>query len=155
MWEPLVKDETPCAICRGQIGMRCINCQANRGDRVFFEWCRKLLMILLCGQRRVESYLSLLDINTMSIIYKWSIKIGYELTHCTTNILVCGHEFHTHCIEGWTKKRYCCPLDNKTYELLSTEEARLTPWRAKLVDCAVYEEPFEVRKRKKEDKNLF
>jgi len=32
-------------------------------------------------------------------------------TKCSVSWGKCGHAFHTHCIDDWTKTRQVCPID--------------------------------------------
>lgn len=43
-----------------------------------------------------------------------SCKVGGDT--CPVSKGVCGHYFHTHCIDTWTKKNPTCPLDRQEWK---------------------------------------
>lgn len=140
---------TMCAICRLGNDGDCANCVSP-----FFEtWCRETLFTLLCAQKRVGCVFHSLNMHIISIIYAFSISHMETLALCKAVLLRCGHKFHIHCMDKWSKRHHTCPLCNIGHEELYIEE-RVLQMRGSLVDCALYKEPFETRiKRKRREEH--
>lgn len=100
-----------CEICEENCGRRCDSCQINDDvvDLVSYQdWCRKVLMILLCGQKR--GVFGLLDNNCISIIYGFCIGQSPTFNPIDLIRLWCdgGRPYHEHCPKlSWYFMQHC------------------------------------------------
>lgn len=49
-------------------------------------------------------------------IYDMCIECSFSKKECPISFGVCGHAFHSHCIQEWLKSKSICPLDTKKWE---------------------------------------
>lgn len=125
VWQPDVTEiQNECDLCNTDLYQECRDC-TKIGKRTMLKWCRDLLTILLCGQKRKSSPLSLLDVNLISFIYGICIDRETMGTKCYIKHLHCNHMFHHSCYNEWKmhhhrrgatyESKYECPTcDNKS-----------------------------------------
>lgn len=156
----VVKSESSdtCVICRVELSDACIEpCQAKLGSakNVAFRRCHDVWWLLLCAKRSRESPFWQLDVAVIVRIYRFAIQEIVVCMRCTLIQMSCHprHVFHRHCMERWMKRRpglLTCPLDNEVVSIPAlTEAERYVTVYGHLVDCALYEESFETRRKKR------
>lgn len=138
--------ELKCAVCKCDVAAHCPKCEISHD--IFKTWCRDVWFTLLCGKKRKECVFSTLDTNTLARIYSYCIGHKAIFTDCPLVLLACSHMFHQHCALLWLAKRGACPLCNRRDGVRAFGNTRSIFWQGTLKDCAVYNEPFETRRKR-------
>lgn len=101
-----------CSICRKSLNGSCLDCllrpQSTKREQHKDQW----FTLLLIRQR----YVPLLprDLVMDILNFAWRKTRREHKLYCPWWIVpACGHTFHFHCLERWTMKRPCCPLDSE------------------------------------------
>lgn len=124
-----------CAICRGELKVPCINCQANCSEFMpenpkneFRRRAKEIWQTLLLCHKREP--LSALPMDVLHVIFKHANPsyVYQHLNLCPVTRVYCDHLYHACCFTKWLGKRECCPLCNVFFprdgvlELFSCEE---------------------------------
>lgn len=104
-----------CAICRGLLVKKCIDCEVKHQEEEGAEpteLVQTVWFTLLLMRNRAGTLFSRLDAGTLALIMNYAFPSSPIDIICDVAYLECGHVFHSHCFAKWYAKREVCPLDN-------------------------------------------
>ena len=104
-----------CAICRGFLLERCIECESKLEVLDIKDIETLLAKRIDLKEFKNDTSLRVLPRDILGFIGDRISIQGYVKVACSISKGSCNHIYHTHCIERWLKKRQNCPLDNESW----------------------------------------